>query len=50
MGHTDMTDIAQALMDIGYMGYASAEALPWPNSDAAAEQTMRAFKEFFSVT
>ena len=49
MGHTDMTDIAQALMDIGYTGYASAEALPWPNSDAAAEQTIRAFKECFPV-
>jgi hypothetical protein len=36
-------------MDIGYEGYASAEALPWPNPDAAAEQTIRAFKECFPV-
>jgi sugar phosphate isomerase/epimerase len=50
MGHTDMTEIARALMEIGYEGYASAEALPWPNPDAAAEQTMRAFKEYFPVT
>jgi sugar phosphate isomerase/epimerase len=50
MGHTDMKDIAQALMDIEYSGYASAEALPWPNPDAAAEQTIRAFEEYFSVT
>ncbi len=50
MGHTDMKDIAKALMDIGYTGYASAEALPWPDTDAAAEQTMRAFKEFFAAT
>ncbi|MHC4585785.1 MAG: TIM barrel protein [Planctomycetota bacterium] len=49
MGHTDMKEIAQALMDIGYEGYASAEALPWPNPDAAAEQTIRAFKECFPV-
>ncbi|MBC8468958.1 MAG: sugar phosphate isomerase/epimerase [Planctomycetes bacterium] len=49
MGHTDMKDIARALTDIGYTGYASAEALPWPDPDAAAEQTMRAFKECFSV-
>lgn len=49
MGHTDMTDIAQALTDIGYTGYASAEVFPWPNPDAAAEQTMRAFKKYFSV-
>ena len=50
MGHTDMTDIARALMEIGYDGYASAEALPWPDPDTAAEQTMRAFKECFSQT
>lgn len=50
MGHTDMTDIARALMEIRYDGYASAEALPWPDPDTAAEQTMRAFKECFSQT
>jgi len=49
MGHTDMTDIARALMDVGYTGYASAEVFPWPNPDAAAEQTIRAFKKCFSV-
>ncbi len=49
MGHTDMTDIARALTDVGYTGYASAEVFPWPDPDAAAEQTMRAFKECFSV-
>jgi sugar phosphate isomerase/epimerase len=49
MGHTDMTDIARALMEVGYEGYASAEVFPWPDSDAAAEQTMRAFRECFSV-
>jgi sugar phosphate isomerase/epimerase len=49
MGHTDMKDVARTLMDIGYEGYASAEALPWPNPDAAAEQTIRAFKKHFSV-
>ncbi len=48
MGHTDMKTIARALMDIGYEGYVSAEALPWPDSDSAAKQTMRAFKECFS--
>jgi sugar phosphate isomerase/epimerase len=49
MGHTDMTDIARALTDVGYTGYASAEVFPWPDPDAAAEQTMRAFKECFSA-
>jgi len=49
MGHTDMKDISRALTEIGYERYASAEALPWPDSNAAAEQTMRAFKECFSA-
>lgn len=49
MGHTDMTDIARALKDVGYTGYASAEVFPWPDPDTAAEQTMRAFKECFSI-
>jgi len=49
MGHTDMKDIARALADVEYAGYASAEAFPWPDSDAAARQTMCAFKEFFRV-
>ena len=49
MGHTDMTSIARALMDVGYEGYASAEVFPWPDPDAAAEQTIRAFRECFSM-
>lgn len=49
MGHTDMTDIARILMDVGYNGYASAEVFPWPDPDAAAEQTIRAFRECFSM-
>ncbi|MHC4324670.1 MAG: TIM barrel protein [Planctomycetota bacterium] len=48
MGHTDMKDIARALTDVGYAGYASAEVFPWPDPDAAAEQTIRAFREYFS--
>lgn len=47
MGHTAITEIAAALKDIGYQGYVSAEAFPWPNPDAAAQQTMEAFKQFF---
>jgi len=49
MGHTDMTDIARALMDVGYTGYASAEVFPWPDPDTAAEQTIQAFKKCFSM-
>ncbi len=47
MGHTDMTDISQAIKDIGYAGYISAEAFPWPDSDAAAWQTINAFRDLF---
>jgi hypothetical protein len=45
-----MNDIALALIETGYEGYASAEVFPWPDPDAAAEQTIRAFRECFSVT
>ena len=50
MGHTDIVDVAKALRDTGYAGYVSAEAYPWPNSEMAARQTMRAFKKYFSAT
>ncbi|HET6884357.1 MAG TPA: sugar phosphate isomerase/epimerase family protein [Pirellulales bacterium] len=49
-GHLDYRPIAAALAEIGYQGYASAEAFPWPDSDAAARQTMKAFREFFSTS
>jgi sugar phosphate isomerase/epimerase len=43
-GHTQFGPIMAALRDVGYQGYLSAEALPWPDSYAAAAQTMRAFR------
>jgi sugar phosphate isomerase/epimerase len=43
-GHMDMAPIVAALKDINYQGYLSAEALPYPNPNAAAEQTMQAFR------
>lgn len=46
-GHTDFAPIAQALRDIGYDGYVSAEVLPLPDAEAAAAQTMTAFRQFF---
>ena len=46
MGHIDLAETARALDEIGYDGYASAEALPYPDSDRAAAQTMAAFKKF----
>ncbi len=47
-GHTDIPPIMQALRDIGYEGYLSAEVLPQPDSDAAAAQTAKAFAHYVS--
>ena len=46
-GHTDFVPIAAALRDIGYAGYASAEAFPWPDPDAAAKMTIESFRQLF---
>ena len=48
LGHIDYGPIAQALKEIGYNGFASAEALPYPDSDGAARQTISAFRRWFS--
>lgn len=47
MGHIDYGPIAAALQTIEYAGYASAEALPLPDSRAAATQTIAAFNQLF---
>ncbi|HVC98898.1 MAG TPA: sugar phosphate isomerase/epimerase family protein [Pirellulales bacterium] len=47
LGHIDYPPIVAALAGIGYSGFASAEALPYPDSRAAAQQTIKAFKQFF---
>lgn len=46
-GHTDFAPIVQALREINYDGFVSAECLPQPDSIAAARQTMRSFKRWF---
>ena len=43
-GHTDARPIVAALREAGYAGYLSAEVLPLPDADAAAAQTIRAFR------
>ena len=45
LGHIDYGPIVQALKDIGYQGYLSAEALPYPDSYAAAKQTITAYRQ-----
>lgn len=47
LGHLDYAPIAAALREIGYDRYCSAEALPYPDSDQAAEQTIKAFNQYF---
>ncbi|MHC4646605.1 MAG: TIM barrel protein, partial [Planctomycetota bacterium] len=46
MGHIDFTEVAEALKDINYSGYASAEAFSYPDADSAAVQTITAFRKF----
>jgi sugar phosphate isomerase/epimerase len=46
-GHTDFRAVAAALASIGYRGYLSAEALPWPDPDAAARLAMDGIRKFF---
>ena len=46
-GHLDIAPIAAALRAIGYDRYLSAEALPYPDSDGAARQTIDAFRTYF---
>lgn len=47
LGHIDYRPIAAALAEIGYDRFASAEALPWPDPESAARQTITAFRRFF---
>lgn len=49
-GHIDHAAVADALRTIGYKGFVSAEALPWPDPEAAARQTIAAFRRFFPHT
>jgi sugar phosphate isomerase/epimerase len=44
-GHTDFAPIIQALREIGYRGYLSAEVLPVPDSESAARQAITAFHQ-----
>jgi sugar phosphate isomerase/epimerase len=49
LGHIDFPSIVAALNAIGYDRYASAEALPYPDSDAAARQAIDAFRRSFGA-
>jgi sugar phosphate isomerase/epimerase len=45
MGQTDFGPVMEALRDIGYEGYLSAEVFPLPDPDAAARQTIDSFRK-----
>jgi sugar phosphate isomerase/epimerase len=46
-GHLNFAPVAAALREMHYQGYVSAEALPWPDSQAAAKQTITSFRKYF---
>ena len=46
-GHIQLQEIANALLDIKYKGYISAEAFPFPDSDNAAKTTIETFNKYF---
>jgi sugar phosphate isomerase/epimerase len=48
LGHLDFGPIAAALREIKYDRYLSAEALPYPDSLAAAKQTIATYQKFFA--
>ena len=45
-GHIDWKTVGAALRAIGYDGYVSAEALPYPTPEEAAERTIEYFRWF----
>jgi len=47
LGHIDYRPIVAALQTIGYDKYASAEALPYPDPESAARQTIQTFRKYF---
>jgi sugar phosphate isomerase/epimerase len=47
LGHIDFGPIATALKEINYKGFASAEALPIPDSNTAAAKTIESFSRYF---
>jgi sugar phosphate isomerase/epimerase len=50
LGHTDPGPIAQALEDIGYQGYISAEVQPLPDAETAARETIASYRRWFGRT
>ena len=47
-GHSPLAEAGRALQEIGYEGWVSAEAFPWPDSATAARTTAAAFQRWFT--
>ena len=47
LGHLDFDAITKAIKEIGYDGYISAEAFPYPTEYEAAKQTIETYKKYF---
>jgi sugar phosphate isomerase/epimerase len=47
MGHMDFAPIVAALRELNYAGYVSAECFPYPDSDAAARQSIETYARLF---
>ena len=47
MGHSEVQSVADALKEIGYKGFISAEVFAKPNSIEAAKQTKASFDHYF---
>lgn len=47
-GHMDYEPIARALTEIGFNGFASAEAFPFPDSAGAALRTIDSFRRYLT--
>jgi sugar phosphate isomerase/epimerase len=48
MGHTHFHPIVQALREIKFQGYLSAECFPLPTAEAAAQKTIETYKHLLS--
>ena len=48
LGHMNFDSITTAIKEIGYEGYLSAEALPYPNEFEAAKQTIQSYNKYFN--
>jgi sugar phosphate isomerase/epimerase len=44
LGHINFADVGEVLRQVGFRGYVSAEALPYPDSRGAAARTMEVFR------